>query len=135
MVLFFCVGVFANAVYLLNEIFPSAGEMRRPEIEEVVSVQLGYNTSDEMFPVNEQFYQDLSRYLIEAKSTRKQSLNDCPTSRLYYKVEIQTRERFYYYFVYEEGEQVYIEIPYEGIYESKIELLELVLNYFEETCQ
>ena len=128
----FCISVFAGAVYLFNEIFPKAGKIRHPETEEVVSVMLSCSTSDEMIPMNEQYYYDLTRYLSEAKPTRKQSLNDCPTIWPYYRVEIQTGEHLYRYFVYKEGEHVYIEIPYEGIYESKIELLDLVLKYFEE---
>ena len=82
--------------------------------------------------MSKQYYEDLIRYISEAKSTRKQPLNDIPTSGAYYGVEIQTGEMQYHYFVYEEGEQVYIEMPYDGIYESKIELLDLFLKYFEE---
>ena len=47
-------------------------------------------------------------------------------------VDIHADDRTYRYFVYEEGEQVFIEVPYEGIYASETELLDLVLQYFEE---
>lgn len=131
-VLIVCIGLLAGAVYLFNDIFPKAEPIRHPEPDEIVSVTLSCNTPDATIPMSEQDYEDLIRYTSEAKPTRKQSLNDTPTSGAYYGVEIQTDEMQYRYFVYEEGEQVYIEMPYEGIYESKIELLNLVLKYFEE---
>lgn len=131
-VLIVCIGLLAGAVYLFNDIFPKAEPIRHPEPDEIVSVTLSCNTPDATIPMSEQDYEDLIRYISEAKPTRKQSLNDTPTSGAYYGVEIQTDEMQYRYFVYEEGEQVYIEMPYEGIYESKIELLNLVLKYFEE---
>lgn len=131
-VLIVCVGLLAGAVYLFNDIFPKAKPIRHPEPDEIVSVKLSCNTPDATIPMSEKYYEDLIRYISEAKPTRKQSLNDTPTAGAYYGVEIQTDEMQYRYFVYEEGEQVYIEMPYDGIYESKIELLNLVLKYFEE---
>ena len=131
-VLIVCVGLLAGAVYLFNDIFPKAKPIRHPELNEIVSVKLSCNTPDATIPMSEKYYEDLIRYISEAKPTRKQSLNDIPTSGVYYGVEIQTDEMQYRYFVYEEGEQVYIEMPYDGIYESKIELLNLDLKYFEE---
>ncbi len=125
-----CVGLLAVAVYLFNDIFPKAKPIRRPEIEDVVSVSLNCNTLDASIPLNELHIEDLLLYISEARPTRKQSLNDYPTSGAYYGVEIQTGDKEYRYYVYEEGEQVYIEMPYEGIYTSEIELLNLVLTYF-----
>lgn len=131
-VLIVCVGLLAGAVYLYNDIFPKAKPIRYPKTDEIVSVTLSCNTPDPTIPMSEQHYEDLIQYISEAKPTRKQSLNDTPTSGAYYGVEIQADEMQYRCFVYEEGEQVYIEMPYEGIYESKIELFDLVLKYFEE---
>ena len=96
-----CVGLLAGAVYLFNDIYPKAKPIRHPEPDKIVSVTLSCNTPDATIPMSEQYYEDMSRYISEAKPTRT-------------------------------GEQVYIEMPYEGIYESKIELLNLVLKYFEE---
>lgn len=127
-----CVGLIASAVYLFNDIFPKAKPIRHPKLDEIVSVTLSCNTPDGTISMSEQYYEDLTFYISEAKPTRQQSLNDTPTSGTYYGVEIQTDEIQYRYFVYEEGEQIYIEMPYEGIYTSKVELLDLVLEYFEE---
>ena len=131
-VLIICVGLLAGAVYLFNDIFPKAKPIRHPEPDEIVSVKLSCNTPDATIPMSEKYYEDLIRYISEAKPTRKQSLNDTPTTGAYYEVEIQTDEIQYRYFVYEEGEQVYIEMPYEGIYEAEHTLFSIVLKYFEE---
>ena len=131
-VLIVCVGLFAGAVYLFNNIYPKAKPIRYPESDEIVSVTLSCNTPDAAIPMSEQYYEDMIQYISEAKPTRKLALDDYPTTRPYYGVNVQTEERQYRYFIYEAGEQVYIESPYEGIYESKIELFDLVLKYFEE---
>ncbi len=131
-VLIVCVGLLAGAVYLFNDIFPKAKPIRHPEPNEIVSVKLSCNTPDATIPMSEKYYEDLIRYISEAKPTRKQTLNDTPTSGAYYGVEIQTDEMQYRYFVYEEGELVYIEMPYEGIYEAEHTLFSIVLKYFEE---
>lgn len=131
-VLIVCVGLLAGAIYLFNDIFPKAKPIRHPEPDEIVSVKLSCDTPDATIPMSEQYFEDLIRYISEAKPTRKQTLNDIPTSGAYYGVEIQTDEMQYRYFVYEEGEQVYIEMPYEGIYEAEHTLFSIVLKYFEE---
>lgn len=77
-VLIVCVGLLAGAVYLFNDIFPKAKPIKHPELNEIVSVKLSCNTPDTTIPMSEQYYEDLIRYISEAKSTRKQSLNDTP---------------------------------------------------------
>lgn len=131
-VLVVSIGLVAGAVYIFNDIFPKAEPIKRPEIEDVVSVTLGCNTPDVSIPMGEKYYEDLLQFISEAEPTRKQAMDDYPTSRPYYGVEIQTNEDQYRYYVYEDGEQVYIEIPYEGIYTAEMELFDLVLKYFEE---
>ena len=130
--LIICVGLLAGAVYLFNDLFPKAKPIEHSEIKDVISVDLSCNTPDGTIPMSEQYYEDLIRYISQAKPTRKQALDDYPANRPYYGIEIQTNERQYRYFVYEGIDQVYIESPYEGIYESKTELLDMVLRYFEE---
>lgn len=122
----------AGILYLYCSAFPEAESIRYPELEKVVSVTLGCNTPDVSITMVEKYYEDLLLCISEAEPTRKQAMDDYPTSRPYYGVEIKTRENRYRYYVYEDGEQVYIEIPYEGIYTAEMELFDLVLKYFEE---
>ena len=100
-ILIFLVSLLAGAAYLFNDIFPKAEPIKCPETKEIVSVTLSCNTPDASIPMSEQYYEDLIYYISEAKPTRKQSLNDTPTSGAYYGVEIQTAEMQYRYFIYE----------------------------------
>ena len=127
-----CVAMLLGTVYLFFSSFPKAEPIKHPELEKVVSVTLSCNTPNGTILMSDRYYGDLIQHISEAKPTRKQSVNDYPTVWPYYGIEIQTTGRQYHYFVYEEGEQVYIEAPYEGIYRSKTEMLDLVLKYFEE---
>lgn len=127
-----CASLAAGAIYLYNDIFPKAGPIRCPDIEQITSITLGCNTPDGSIPMAEQYYEDLLQQICSAEPTRKQAINDYPAGKIYYSVDVHADNGTYRYFVYEEGEQVFIEVPYEGIYASEMELLDLVLQYFEE---
>ncbi len=126
-----CIGILAGAIYLFNDIFPKAKPIRLPS-ENIISVSLGCSTPDMTIPMSELYYDDLLTLLEEAKPTRKQSLNDYPSARPYYGISVRTDDIEYRYFIYESGNQAYVEMPYEGIYEADAELVDLVLQYFQE---
>lgn len=130
--LILCIGVIVAAVYFFNSLFPKAEPISLPQNDDVISISVRINTSDMTIPMSENDIDRLFEYLREGKPTRQQALNDYPTERLYYDISIQTSEREYCYFIYETDGQTYIEVPYEGIYEAKTELLNLVLTYFQE---
>lgn len=44
------------------------------------------------------------------------SVNDYPSVRPYYVVEIESVDRYFRYMIYEENGKVYVELPYEGVY-------------------
>lgn len=117
-----------GAAYMYNAIFPKAAPITSPDLSEVISVNLGCNTPDGTISMNEQYYKDLLRYISESTPTRRLSLDDYPSIRPYYSIEIQTKERQYRYFVYEDIDQVYLESPYEGIYEVDTELFDLIFD-------
>lgn len=127
------IGVIAGAIYLFNTIFPKAGPINVPEIEDIVSVSLSCSTSEQTVPLREEDMEQLLEYLSEGKPTRQTAMNDYPAERIYYSIFVQTDIREYRYFIYETGEQIYIEVPYEGIYETQIELFDLVFTYHQET--
>ena len=54
------------------------------------------------------------------------SVNDYPSVRPYYVVEIQTIDRILRYIIYEENGTAYVEIPYEGVYEMKREVIDIL---------
>ena len=127
-----CVAWFVAAACLLNDIFPKATLMAVPDPADLISATLRYNSTNVEVAVDQDDYESLLQHLSSGIPTRRQAMNDTPTVQPHYCAEIQTEDRWYCYFVYEEAGQVYIEIPYEGIYESDMVMLDLVLEYFEE---
>ena len=69
--------------------------------------------------------------IIDAQPTREMSVNDYPATKAYYTIEIDTVARQYRYFLYAENSQVYVELPYEGIYKTNQQFLDFVVNYFK----
>ena len=127
-----CVALFVAAACLLNDIFPKATPMAVPEPGDLISVMLRYNSTNVEVAVDQEDYERLLQHLSSGIPTRRQAMNDTPTVQPHYCAEIQTEDRWYCYFVYEEDGQAFIERPYEGIYESDMVMLDLVLRYFEE---
>ena len=127
-----CLGILWGAVSLFNDMFPKATPMAVPDPADLISATLRYNSTNVEVAVNQEDYESLLQHLGSGIPTRRQAMNDTPTVQPHYCAEIQTEDRWYCFFVYEEDGQVYIEIPYEGIYESDMVMLDLVLQYFDE---
>ena len=119
----------AGGCYIFNDIFPKAKSIGFPAVESISSVYTSCNSTDVSTVLSKGSYANLIEYISSAKPTRKQSLNDRPTVFPYYMVGIKTSEREYRYFIYEEGTQVYIEMPYEGIYTSDMQLFQYVSKH------
>lgn len=116
---------------LFNSIFPKAKPIRTPELNDIRSVSVAIN-AEESFLINDVNMEGVLKEIRDAKPTRIQSLNDYPTCRPFYELEIKTEESTFRYFIYEEGEEIYVEVPYEGVYAADNKLFDFVLKYFEE---
>lgn len=126
----FVIGVFG----IREKFFPKAPAMEYPEQNDIVSVT-AYSYLDTKTVAVDVAADDWENLLImigNSTPTRMQSLNDRPTVRPYYEVELKTDNSAYWYFIYEDGEQVYIETPYVGIYCADRELLDWVISYLHE---
>lgn len=116
---------------VFNNVCPKANKIIYPDIENIFSASVTCNDGDE-FVISNSDFEELILNINNAKPTRRKSLNDYPTVRPYYTVIIETTQKQYHYFVYEEGSHVYIEIPYEGIYMSDEQTIDLLIKYYEE---
>ena len=125
------VSVIAGGWYMLNDIFPKAPPIRMPKIEEISSIAVAVN-NDDAFEIEDVDPEELFGYIHKAEPTREQSVNDYPAGYGFFRIEVKTPEMEYRYFIYERGEQVYIEMPYEGIYIADSWLFSFVIKYFEE---
>lgn len=109
------------AVY--NKLFPFAEPMYAALPKDILSVSVCQRDGVETVVSDAAA---LLALMADAIPTRTMSVNDTPTTAVYYTVFLQTHERKCWYFIYEDHGTVYIEIPYEGVYRSEQELLALV---------
>ena len=121
--------IFGSYVFL-DSIFPMVDTIVFSDTEQITSITLAYN-NDCSLEVEETDIIDILNYLSDAKPTRTMSVNDYPTVKSYYSISVDTTSRQYRYFLYVENSQVYIEIPYDGIYKSNQQFLGFIEEYFK----
>ena len=114
-----------SGYFLLDCAFPKAEDIEYPAVGDVVSLTVSLN-SKEKLEIGEEKTKDIISAVACAKPTRIPSVNDYPTANPFYKIEISTKDRVYYYFVYEDGD-VFVEMPYVGVYCADVALLELLM--------
>ena len=115
-VLFICIAFGSFAVY--NHLFPMADNIKYPDTESVKEISINNNNGISI-TADDTDYGYIINNISDAQPTRIWSVNDFPSVKNYYTVEIYTvndAERIYRYFVYADNSHIYIESPYEGVY-------------------
>ena len=115
---------------ILNNIFPKADPIKFPDTESITAITLIQKDGSSV-AVETADFGEILKNITNAQPTRTMSVNDYPTAKTYYTIEVDTAARQYRYFLYAENSQVYIELPYEGIYKSNQQFLDFVLEYFK----
>ena len=115
---------------ILNNIFPKADPIKFPDTESITAITLIQKDGSSV-AVETADFGEILKNITNAQPTRTMSVNDYPTANTYYTIEVDTAARQYRYFLYAENSQVYIELPYEGIYKSNQQFLDFVLEYFK----
>ena len=118
----------AGSVY--QSVFPMAAPIDCPDLESITAISL-IRDNDTSVVVETADFGELLHNISNTQPTRIWSVNDYPTAENYYTMEIDTSEREYRYFIYMESSQVYIESPYEGVYQADQQILELVAEPFK----
>lgn len=131
-VLTFILLLIIGTISFINRLLPVAKTIGIPQKDEIESIYLGLSTHSMSIPLSEAQYDDLQSYLHQAEPTRIQALNDTPAIHPFYGISVKANLRSFIYYVYEDDGQVYIEMPYEGIYMANHALLTLVRQYFQE---
>ena len=116
---------------ILNNIFPKADPIKCPDTESVTAITLIQNDGSSV-AIETADFGEILKNITNAQPTRTMSVNDCPTAKTYYAIEIDTAARQYRYFLYAEKSQVYIELPYDGIYKSNQQFLDFIADYFKD---
>ena len=116
---------------ILNNIFPKADPIKFPDTESITAITL-IQKGGSSVAVETADFGEILKNITNAQPTRTMIVNDCPTAKTYYTIEIDTAARQYRYFLYAEKSQVYIELPYEGIYKSNQQFLDFIADYFKD---
>ena len=116
---------------ILNNIFPKADPIKFPDTESITAITL-IQKGGSSVAVETADFGEILKNITNAQPTRTMSVNDYPTANTYYTIEVDTAARQYRYFLYAENSQVYIELPYEGIYKSNQQFLDFVAEYFKD---
>jgi len=96
--------------------FPVAKSIQYPSIEDITSIKISTDDNNEGRKILGTDFAKLVTHISNAKPTRVRSVNDLPSVRPYYKIELLTEENMFNYYIYKDNNKVYIERPYEGIY-------------------
>ena len=117
--------LFIGSYVIFDNIFPKAELINQLEVSMIKSICL-YDSENKEIVISEEELQKLINYINSAVPTRTISVNDYPVVRPYYVVELKTAERFLRYMIYENNGTAYVEIPYEGVYETEREAVEIL---------
>lgn len=116
-------------VAVFDGIFPKAKPISFPSAENITSFCVKEkNSASTAIPKA-----DWERFLAEMRTvrpTRKMSVNDTPAVKNFYTIDISAAGQLYRYYVYRENSQVYVEIPYEGVYRADGKFFRFVGEYF-----
>ena len=128
----------ALALFCLYAMFPKAPPISCPnpvnswdKETNIFSIHVSHN-GGEPVPVKNEEIGLVTQHIPFAKPTRIWSVNDYPAAEDYYTIEIAASTRTYWYYLYEEGSRVYIEVPYEGVYRIDRKILDVVGSYFQD---
>ena len=102
-----------------DRVFPYARPLEYPrdypDVGEVVSVTVSTPDGESTDVSN---FASLIMQIQQVQPTRTVFVNDFPSAEFYYQIVAATSDKEYCYFVYQEDGQVYLEIPYSGVYKG-----------------
>ncbi|MBE6776259.1 MAG: hypothetical protein E7543_08745 [Ruminococcaceae bacterium] len=116
---------------VLNNIFPKADPIKFSNTESITAITL-IQKDGSFVAVETADFGEILKNIANAQPTRTMSVNDYPTVKTYYTIEVDTAARQYRYFLYAENSQVYVELPYEGIYKSNQQFLDFIAEHFKD---
>lgn len=108
--------VILGGYYVYNNIFPVTKPIQHPSVEEIISINISTDDGNKESKILGTDFARVATYISNAKPTRIMSVNDSPTIRPYYKIEVLAEVKMFNYYVYKDNNKVYIESPYEGVY-------------------
>lgn len=122
-------------VVFIEVFYPKAKPIKVPPVNLISSVTLSGEDRTPEVNVDEADIESICSVIADVKPTRRQSFDDNPVVRPYCKIEILASDIWYRYYIYETGTEVFIEVPYEGIYESNKHAFDYIMGYYQNVGQ
>ena len=133
----FAILLLGLAAICVNALFPKAPPIACPnpvnswdKEKSIYSILVSHNGGDQVRVKNDEIGL-ITQHIPYAKPTRRWSVNETPAVENYYTIEIAATSRTYLYHIYAEDSQVYIEVPYDGVYVVDGRILDIVVTYCE----
>lgn len=102
-----------------------------PSADDVISITVISDEESVTYDDTEWIAQVISD-ISDSKPTNKQSVQDVPQVESYIQLDLRLGEGTSTLFIYKDGENCYIEQPYQGIYEINSELYDLICETVNE---
>jgi uncharacterized protein YpmB len=118
--------IIIGGYYVYNDMFPVAKPIQHPSIKDITSINISTDNNSNETRILGTDFAKLVIHISNSKPTRIMSVNDVPSVRPYYKIELLTEENVFNYYVYKDDNKVYIERPYEGVYIIDGEVLGII---------
>ncbi len=125
------ISIIGGGYAVLDNIFPKAATINCPTEDSITSISLIQNNNVSV-TIDATDFEEFLQNIRNAQPTRQMSVNDYPRVKTYYTIVVDTSVREYKYFIYTENSQVYIELPYEGIYKANQQVLDFIVKYFKD---
>ena len=116
---------------LLEHTFPVAEPIDCPNEEDVTWISLAQN-NDPSISIEVSEFGMFFEGIRKAEPTRIWSVQESPAAENYYTVVVETPDRPYRFHVYAEDSRVYLESPYEGVYQTNQQLLDFLGGFFKD---
>lgn len=119
--------IFISSYSFFDRLFPIANPLESPSLVDISSIYI--DSDSKRSEVLADDFEKLLLLIGENRPTRKMSVNDTPYVDEYFIITINTENRQYRYFLYEDNGRAYLESPYEGVYRLNKDSLDFISEY------
>ena len=116
-----------SGYFVFDYSFPFARPITYPSIDDVTAISI--YCEDKHSVIFSHDFAEIITSIGNSKPTRRMSINDTPAVSPHYRVEVQTGDPTFNYYIFEEPNKVYIERPYDGIYIAERKILEIFSDF------
>ena len=96
-----------------------------PEIDKILTINI-FNDGSVNSYIDKEDIKNIVSIILDSNKTSKDSVNEIPNTESYIVLEMVTSDKTYTIYLYNKNEEIYLEIPYQGIYEVNEKLYEFL---------